>query len=276
MQNKILFGAVLFAFCTLSMNMSAQIEVETSGDVTISGDVSMSKNVTISKKVAINGANLSNTVALNIKAPFITSVTNAYGIYSSIKQSHPGNITSGYGVGVLGCTMPYAGNSAQQRPSPFYAGIVGMSSSWVGVYGTTASALPNVWTDGCYAGYFEGDVKVNGCVTATHVVDLSDQRLLENITQFGSKNATDIFSKLNPVSFTLRNDSTQNVSQKVTTMHYGFVAQELQQIAPELVYKDGAGYLYINYTEMIPLLVQKVQELSAEVEELKGQINENR
>ena len=54
-------------------------------------------------------------------------------------------------------------------------------------------------------------------------------------------------------------------------MHYGFVAQELQEIAPELIREDGAGYLSINYIELIPLLVQKVQDLSAEVEELKAQ-----
>ena len=39
----------------------------------------------------------------------------------------------------------------------------------------------------------------------------------------------------------------------------------------DMVHEDGAGYLSVNYTELIPLLIQAVQELSAKVEELKKQ-----
>lgn len=36
------------------------------------------------------------------------------------------------------------------------------------------------------------------------------------------------------------------------------------------VYEDGNGNLSINYIEMIPLLVQSINELSAKIEELEG------
>lgn len=53
-------------------------------------------------------------------------------------------------------------------------------------------------------------------------------------------------------------------------VHYGLIAQEVQEIYPELVQADGAGMLSINYIELIPLLIQSVQELSAQVASLKG------
>ena len=51
---------------------------------------------------------------------------------------------------------------------------------------------------------------------------------------------------------------------------YGLAADELREIYPELVYEDVSGNLSINYVEMVPLLVQSIKELKAEIDELKG------
>ena len=55
-----------------------------------------------------------------------------------------------------------------------------------------------------------------------------------------------------------------------TKTHYGLLAQEVQKIYPELVYSDDAGMLSINYIELIPLLIQSIQDLASQVEELQG------
>ena len=39
---------------------------------------------------------------------------------------------------------------------------------------------------------------------------------------------------------------------------------------PNLVKTDGQGYQFVDYVELIPLLVKAIQELSAQVEELSG------
>ena len=49
--------------------------------------------------------------------------------------------------------------------------------------------------------------------------------------------------------------------------HFGLMAQELQQIYPNLVYENDNGTLSINYTELIPVLIQGVKELNAKVEQ---------
>ncbi|MEM9858878.1 MAG: tail fiber domain-containing protein, partial [Bacteroidota bacterium] len=56
--------------------------------------------------------------------------------------------------------------------------------------------------------------------------------------------------------------------------HFGFYAQELQKVLPELVQEDEEGYLAINYIEIIPLLTEAIKEL-ANKQELVAQY-ENR
>ena len=58
-------------------------------------------------------------------------------------------------------------------------------------------------------------------------------------------------------------------SQLFTKKHFGLIAQDLQKIYPELVYEDTDGYLSVNYTGLIPLLIQSVKELKAEIDALK-------
>ena len=53
-------------------------------------------------------------------------------------------------------------------------------------------------------------------------------------------------------------------------VHYGLIAQELKEEYPSLVYENEQGDLSINYIEMIPLLVQSIQELTVEINRLKS------
>ena len=54
------------------------------------------------------------------------------------------------------------------------------------------------------------------------------------------------------------------------TVQYSLAADQLKKVYPELVYEDKDGNVSINYIEMIPLLVQSINELSSELAELKG------
>lgn len=48
---------------------------------------------------------------------------------------------------------------------------------------------------------------------------------------------------------------------------YGLIAQEVQEIFPELVIEDENGMLGIDYTGLIPLLISTVQDLRSELNE---------
>ena len=61
---------------------------------------------------------------------------------------------------------------------------------------------------------------------------------------------------------------------KLSTIRYGLDTEQLKSVYPELVYEDANGNVSINYIEMIPLLVQAVNEVKTENEALKDKLAE--
>lgn len=56
--------------------------------------------------------------------------------------------------------------------------------------------------------------------------------------------------------------------------HIGFIAQELEEVFPEIVYTDEKGYKSIHYTALIPVMVAALKEQQAEIEALNERLNE--
>lgn len=68
----------------------------------------------------------------------------------------------------------------------------------------------------------------------------------------------------------------RKVAESDTTVYFGFIAQELKEVYPELVDSDNEGMLNVDYIGMIPVLVEAVKELKAENAELRKLINSNK
>ena len=246
-----------------SISISAQLRVESSG------------KVKMSKNVAINGANITDSVSLNIFTPQAATGMRKYGIHSVQEVSIP--LTgAGCNAAIVGQINLSANNPHYLSPKivnyKFNAGVAGIAATGIGVYGSTTPSLPTSWPLGTYAGYFNGNVRVSGTLSATTVTTTSDSRLKENISKLGSEYSSTILSRLNPVSFAFRNDSSIYLEEKKSAIHYGFIAQEMKEILPELVYEDGAGYLSINYIELIPLLVQTINQQQIQIKELTQRV----
>ena len=67
----------------------------------------------------------------------------------------------------------------------------------------------------------------------------------------------------------LLNTFNNDVKSKV---HYGFIAQEFEKVYPNLVKNSEMGYKTVNYIELIPVLVSKIQDLNKEIQELKEKV----
>jgi len=50
------------------------------------------------------------------------------------------------------------------------------------------------------------------------------------------------------------------------------IAQELQEVAPELVEQDG-DYLSVSYGNIVGYLIEAIKDLNTEVQLLKNQLN---
>jgi hypothetical protein len=95
-----------------------------------------------------------------------------------------------------------------------------------------------------------------GALTAVDLNATSDINLKENIHTV--ENALETVSSLRGVSFDWKETGKSS---------YGVIAQELEEILPELV-KNGE-VKSVNYNGIIGILIQAIKELKAEVEELK-------
>ena len=61
----------------------------------------------------------------------------------------------------------------------------------------------------------------------------------------------------------------------VNRKHIGFIAQEVKQVYPELVYEDEKGMLGIDYVSLIPVLVETIQELTKRLEAIENKNNDS-
>lgn len=69
--------------------------------------------------------------------------------------------------------------------------------------------------------------------------------------------------------FNIDNGENQSVSSNIDLKQYGFIAQEVRKIYPELVFEDENGLLSINYVAFIPLLIEAVKQQKNQIEELQ-------
>jgi hypothetical protein len=54
----------------------------------------------------------------------------------------------------------------------------------------------------------------------------------------------------------------------------GFIAQELEQVYPELVKTRADGFKGVNYAQLVPVLVEAIKEQQTMIAELQDQVNE--
>ena len=97
----------------------------------------------------------------------------------------------------------------------------------------------------------------------------SDERLKENIQPL--ENALDKVLALNGFTYNF-NDIGQSLGFDGTTTYVGVSAQQVQAVLPEAVKPAPAdsNYITVQYEKLVPLLIEAIKELKAEINELKG------
>lgn len=120
--------------------------------------------------------------------------------------------------------------------------------------GTTASATP-------------GEIRATNNITAYY----SDERLK---TKLGA--ITDALTKVKALSgFYYEANETAQALGYTVKREVGVSAQEVQAVLPEIVTKApiDENYLTVYYDKLVPLLIEAIKELSAEVDALKEKAN---
>ncbi len=166
----------------------------------------------------------------------------------------------------------------------YYYGVSGRAS---GGYGTNYGV--HGWADGTnstnYAGYFSGNVHVSGTFT-----NPSDERFKENVQPFN--NALSKIKLMNVHTYNYKKIAEEKQLVLPEGEQIGLIAQELEEILPELVEdivhaydknenienaeRDMEKFEYkgINYIGLIPVLIEAIKELQIINEEHQQQLEE--
>ena len=201
---------------------------------------------------------LFSTTGLQITAPLLSSngTNSAPGISFSgdtntgFYASNPDEIsvtrggTQSFKFDSNGFQQLVAGGTSQ------FAGH--LQAHCLGIGGTPSTTSGEIWA--------YGDVVAN---------KTSDRRLKKYIKNI--KNPLDKLSKINGVTFEWK--KTDDKMKREVHSHeghdIGVIAQEIEEVLPEVIATRDNGYKAVYYEKLVPLLIEAVKELKAEVDELK-------
>ena len=103
-------------------------------------------------------------------------------------------------------------------------------------------------------------IDIKNYIRADRFYTRSDIRLKSNICDLNNDDL-DKLNKVVPKSYRFRNDNNK---------HFGFIAQDIEKIFPYLVSIDSDGMKSVNYLEMVPLLLHKINDLERKLDEIKN------
>lgn len=292
---------IIFGLCVLfSLTSNAQVRVDSVGRLSQMPNQSAS-GYSATIQALENGG-------LLIKRDYQSNKYTKYGL--NVNVSTNDNDASGIRCNVSGMNINVRAFGTQSVASGgamtigVYGGLSYAPYNAAGVFGSTTypSFSPTLFS-GVYAGFFYGNVKVTGTIYGTLVTPSSvsspsgvgtttnlsiqatrgesiteklgrvDLLQMERMNQDGSIAANKVVEKGTYIDEDGNEKATQEpIQTKLSDISYGLAADQLKEVYPELVYEDEDGNYSINYVEMVPLLVQSIRELSANVTELKQQL----
>ena len=274
------------------VSVSAQLKVKSNGNVKaervhISERDSLSWNGDYSLFCDLYGDTLANATAIygrvDANVTPVSGATNVIGIRGEATGCT-------YTYGVKGSAIGGAAYGVYGLLPPVNYGV----NYGAAIYGTTNTSP--IVLDSSWAGYFDGMVKITNGLWVTgygihgtlYSRSAPDNSFSTANQVFGETNENDVSDKLSTLQLgtfhetLIDNNVTRNETEYSsvekhsapetdTRLHYGLSAEQLEETFPDLVTEDKDGNKYINYVEMVPILVQAINELSAKVEALEAE-----
>ena len=252
----------------------------------VNGDINASAAIVDTKLATIStGGKVSNsaTTATNANTASAIVARDASGNFSAgtitatltgAASSVANTLTIGSGLG----GTSYNGSAAVTITNTgVTSNVAGTGITVSGATGAVTISIPQAITTSSnvqFGGVGVGtagatnEVRATGEVTAFYS---SDARLKENVTPI--TNALEKLSQIRGVEFDWTQshiDSRGGEDGYFVRRHdVGVIAQEVEAVLPEVVADREDGFKAVKYEKMIPLLIEAIKELQAEVAELK-------
>jgi hypothetical protein len=108
-----------------------------------------------------------------------------------------------------------------------------------------------------------GEIRATGDITAYYS---SDIRLKENVTPI--QNALEKVNQISGNTYDWKEGYEDVHSHKGNDV--GVIAQEIEEILPQIITNRDNGYKAVQYEKIIPLLIEAIKELSAKIDRLEN------
>ena len=232
----------------------------------------------ISGNITIGGTSTSPIVDLN-NALLTGGVAGSSTVIPVIRWDSSGRltqVTTSSIPSVFGPTGPTGPTGSIGPTGPTGpSGAASTVSGPTGPTGSTGPTGPNYATNANVQLGYLGIGAANpgttlGTIVATNDITShysSDKNLKENIETIS--NALDIVDAMSGVRFDW-NEIARQMYPERTNRDIGVIAQEIENVLPEVVTTRDNGYKAVKYEKIVPVLIQAIKELKTQIEELKG------
>lgn len=168
-------------------------------------------------------------------------------------------------MAAIGTSENYGGRIIDnyQGVKQFFIGSQG-TINWVYKKISTGTTVITI-ADSKYPVYINNDLIVKKDLYVDgSIYNPSDAKLKDNIQDISSEQIDNLFN-LNPISFSY-------IKDRCKLKHFGFLAQDVEKLFPELVKENDKNYKSINYHELLPIMLAKMKKMQSEIDELKQQL----
>lgn len=188
--------------------------------------------------------------------------------------------------------ISYSGGKISINGAPANSYYSLYAKDWGGMYYTCKTnnflkfdltpANPRIAGTGDEVVFYNSQTSTFNSIQVANVYNYSDERAKENIQPL-SMGLNTVLS-LRPVSYNWKQNSAESIAAETSITsssessiaaygpiedeqtQYGFLAQEVENVIPDAVKTDEEGHKMINYTAIIPMLVQAIQEMQTTIE----------
>ena len=287
---------ISFLLVAIPMVAFSQLKVNSNGRVVVADTISNSTAI-----LTVGKSSLSQNSSYNIglaASPVHNGYKTNVGLEGVVVTTTAHTLDANHGVRGFVSPSSDTAHGKNFGVSGIYNGLG--TTNGTGIYGASSywpyiqdPNIPDV-----YAGYFDGKVYISTSLTVPQVLTTSDIRLKDNIVSLKDSErygitTLDNILKMDVIEYNLKDRTNDALSEETYAIlskehpevledlekrkvdftskrHFGLSAQEIQTIYPNLIEEGKDGYLSLNYTELVPILIRSIQELNMKIEELRN------
>ncbi|MDD2773838.1 MAG: tail fiber domain-containing protein, partial [Elusimicrobiales bacterium] len=208
-----------------------------------------------------------NSIVIGASAIGIGANTAVLGSDSIVTTALKGNV--GIGTTVPGAVLDVNGaaqfGSGATKSTFTAAGVLQAGATGASTYGVDISSglLVRAGSVGIGTASPSQMLEVNGTAKMTDIILTSDRRMKTDIAPLDGRSALDKVMKLKPVSFRWKTSHLPDM---------GVIAQDLQQVFPDLVITNPDGMLSVRSMSLISPVIAALQELEARNRALEAKV----